>query len=86
MPHAVKANAVAWGEQGHQMLFEIASGASGEPARACAPGQFIVHLAVITDAVIRREDHGEMVRDGLIVKLREPAEAPRTRHLITFLQ
>jgi hypothetical protein len=86
VPLAVKANTVVWGKHSHQMPFETVSRASGEPARACAPRQFLVHHAVITDAVIRCEDHSEVVRDGFIVEFREPAQALGTRHLITFLQ
>src|ERR1700739_4495816 len=77
---AVQSDAVARSEGSHQMPFECVRRASGEPARACVSRQFLVYLAVITDRVIRHEDHGKMVREGFIVKLREPAQAPRNGH------
>jgi hypothetical protein len=84
VPAAGQADAVGGGEGRHQVIFKLAGRDSGEPARACAPGQFLVHLAVIPGRVIRREDQGKMVENILVGEFREAAGALGCRHVGAF--
>jgi hypothetical protein len=85
VPAAVAANGVIGDEDLQEVRIQLVRADRVEPAKARQGISFLMGQAVVAPMVVGHEDQVEMVRDLLIIKLRETTRAPSSGHICTFL-
>jgi hypothetical protein len=75
VPTAITANGVIGGEDLQEVRVQLVRADRAEPAQARQGVAFLMDQAVVPPMVVGFEDQKEMIRDLLIIKLRETARA-----------
>jgi hypothetical protein len=85
VPTAVAANGVIGDEFLQEVRIQLVRADRVEPAKACQGISFLMDQPVVAPMAVGLEDQMEMVRDLLIIKLRETTRASHGGHVSTFL-